>query len=308
LGSLTTKIRLNIFRIGKQIADNRLMHGVYQMLQSRIQRGLLKELSADDWMWIVSYEPMKVRIWRNFSQWQAMKSPSDDDLSNILKKVVDFHWTGFETTERLRAFRLGRQHEAPKLISGVVQRLRNDAQLEILRELSVDDWKDIVANEDIDCMVWGNLDIWNKLDVLNEVSFPDILSEAKSFTCFNEYNCVEMFLLGKRLDSEKLMDAASRAMSEVIISDNIEQLEVEDWLKISNAARWCVVLWKNLMSWATGVDEASAKELREKIAWLPLEADAALMNEEEKAVFQVWRASLWASVQGPVNPETNPDS
>jgi hypothetical protein len=237
-----------------------------------------------------------------------MEYPSDDDLSNILKKIEDFHWFEFVKSEQLDVFKLGRQHGAPKLMAGILEDFRNDVQLEILKNLSVDDWKDVVANEDVDCMVWGNLDVWSKLDVLNEVSFPDILREAKSFSCVNEHNCVELFLLGKSNGLEKLMDAASRAMSEVIVSDNIEQLEVEDWLKITNAAQWCDVFWKNLMSWATGVDEASAKELREKIAWLPLEADAALMNEEEKTVFQHWRACLWASVLGPVYPETSPDS
>jgi hypothetical protein len=295
---LTTEIRLKIFRIGQQLGDDRLRHGVYQMLQRRRERGLVKELSVDDWMWIVSHEPIKVHLWRNFLQWKTVQSPYGDDLSNILRKVEDFDWSGFAIMERLGVFKLGRQHGAPKLVSSIVQDLRNDVQLEILEGLSVDDWKYIVANEDIDLKVWGNLGLWIKLDELNEVSFPDILSEAKSFSCFNDYNCVELFLTGKRHGLEKMVDAASRAMSEVIVAANIEQLQVEDWLKITNTVRWCGVLWKNLMSWATGVDEASAKELREKIAWLPMEADFDLMNEEEKAVFQVWRP-------GPVDPETS---
>jgi hypothetical protein len=98
-------------------------------------------------------------------------------------------------------------------------------------------------------------------------------------------------------------------MSEVIANVNIEQLEVEDWLKITNAAPWCGVLWKNLMSWATGADETSATELCENIPWLPLEADAALLNEEENTLFQQWRAAIWnricALVPGRV-PETSP--
>jgi hypothetical protein len=157
---LSEKTRVQLFLLGKELAEDRLKKGLHLMLLKEIQKeSILSFLTEEDWLSILSgHSELNKELRVNLTEWVKFCPHHKDQLPVLLANIEYVDWyrykCKFNNAEREELFMIGKEIGNKCLMNGMFNVLQEEVEVSTLEKFSAQDWKYLLSCDRLTKGVW----------------------------------------------------------------------------------------------------------------------------------------------------------
>jgi hypothetical protein len=201
------KEQIDIAKIGIEIGNEQLMHGLYNVLRAYdIDLQILNVLSNEEWA-RVTIQELNQSVWKNLREYIAPQRR--EMIASILKDVKKINWFDFyKQKDVVEVFLIGKKNGNNLLMQGVGEILKDEeVAKETLKVFSVEDLTSFVNGKQLNKTMWQNLTRWIELFPQHKDQLPSMLANVEDVDWYDFSNeeIEQLFFIGKQVGAKPLI-------------------------------------------------------------------------------------------------------